>query len=80
MGAERREKSYLSNTAAFVSCVFRRVKDQYTLLHDSPLLEKACVRQVVLDDTGGVRWTVYRTPTRSPLSASMFRQRVSVYP
>ena len=41
--------SYLSNTASFVLCVFRRVKDHRHLLHYSPRLKKACVRQVVLD-------------------------------
>ena len=35
--------------ASFVLCVFRRVKDHRKLLHYSPLLKKARVRQVVLD-------------------------------
>ena len=39
----------LSNAASFVLCVFRRVKDHHNLLHSSPLWEKTCVRQVVLD-------------------------------
>ena len=39
-----------SSTAPFsVVCVFRRVTDHHNLLHDSSLLKKACVRQVVLD-------------------------------
>ena len=41
---------YVSNAASFVLCVFRRVKDHHILLHDSPLLKKTCVRQVVLDE------------------------------
>ena len=41
---------YLSNTASFVLCVFRRVKDHHNLLHHSPPLKKACARQVVLDE------------------------------
>ena len=40
---------YLSSAASFVLCVFRRVKDHHSLLHHSPLLKKACVRQVVSD-------------------------------
>ena len=31
---------YLSNTACFVWCVFRLVKDHHSLLHYSPLLKK----------------------------------------
>ena len=41
---------YLSNTASFVLCVLCRVRDGRTLLHDSPSLKNACVRQVVLDE------------------------------
>ena len=40
---------YSSNAASFVSCVFRRVKAQNTLLYDLPRLKKTCVRQIVLD-------------------------------
>ena len=40
---------YLSNTASFGLCAFCRVKDHRKLLHDSPLLRKSCVRQVVSD-------------------------------
>ena len=32
------------------ACVFRRVKDHQNLQYYSPLLKKACVRQVVLDN------------------------------
>ena len=32
-----------------VLCVFRRVKGHHTLLQDSPLLKKTCLRQVALD-------------------------------
>ena len=39
----------LSNTAAFVVCLLRRVKDHHILLHYSPHLKKLCLRQVVLD-------------------------------
>ena len=39
---------YFSNTASFVSCEFRRVKDHHSLLHDSSLLKNTCVRRVVL--------------------------------
>ena len=39
---------YLSNTASFVLCVVRCVKDHYKLLDDCQLLKKSCVRQVVL--------------------------------
>ena len=35
--------------ASFVLCMFRRVEDHHNLLHESPLWEKACVRQVALD-------------------------------
>ena len=42
-------KRYLSNRASFGLCVFCRVKDHHNLLHYSPLLKKASVRQVVLD-------------------------------
>ena len=38
-----------SNTASFVVCVVCRVKDHHYLLHHSPRLKEACVRQVVLD-------------------------------
>ena len=42
--------SYLSDTASFVSCVFRRrVKGHHDLLHYSQLLKKTGIRQVVLD-------------------------------
>ena len=40
-------QSYLSNTASFVLCVFRRVKDLHDLLHCSPLSKNTCVRRVV---------------------------------
>ena len=40
---------YLSKAASFVSCAFLPVKDHHDLPHASPLLKKACVRQVVLD-------------------------------
>ena len=45
---------YLANAtcliqASLVSCVLRRVKDQYNLLYHSPRLKNTCVRQVVLD-------------------------------
>ena len=40
---------YLSNTASFVSCVFRRVKDHHTLPDYSSLLKKTCLRQVTFD-------------------------------
>ena len=39
----------LSNTASFVLCVFRRVKDHCNLLYYSSLLKNTCIRQVVLD-------------------------------
>ena len=40
---------YLLNTASFVLCVSRRVKDHHNLLHTySPLLKKICKRQAVL--------------------------------
>ena len=39
----------LSNTASFVSCVFRRAKDRHNSLQHSPLMKQVCVRQVVLD-------------------------------
>ena len=35
--------------ASFVLCVCFRVKGHRNLLHDSPVLKKTCVRQVVLD-------------------------------
>ena len=41
--------SCLSNAASFVLCVVRHVEDHHNLLHDSPLLKKTCVGQVVLD-------------------------------
>ena len=41
-------EGYPSNTASFVLCAFRRVKD-HSLLHCSPLWKRPCVRQVVLD-------------------------------
>ena len=41
---------YLSNTASFVLCVFRRVKDHHDSLHSSPLLKKARVRQLLVDE------------------------------
>ena len=41
---------YLSDTASFVSCMFRRVKDHHDLLYYSPLLKKARARQVELDE------------------------------
>ena len=31
---------YLSNTAAFVSCVVYSLDDSHSLLHDSPLLKR----------------------------------------
>ena len=46
---------YLSNATClmrpclFVFCVVCRAKDHRNSLHDSPILKKACVRQVVLD-------------------------------
>ena len=41
---------HLSNTASFVLCVFRRVKDHHILKHYSRRLKKTCaIRQVVLD-------------------------------
>ena len=40
---------YLSNTASFVLCVFRRVKGHGNLLHYSLRLKKTCARQVVSD-------------------------------
>ena len=56
-------KRNLSNTASFVFCVVRRVKNPHNLLHYSPLLKKACVRQVALDkwfplNHGGLWWPV----------------------
>ena len=39
----------MSTTASYVSCAFRPVKDHHNVLRSSPLLKKACVRQVVLD-------------------------------
>ena len=39
----------LPEAASFVLCVPRRVKDHHNLLHESPHLKKACVRQVALD-------------------------------
>ena len=39
----------LSNTASFVLCVFRGVKDHHNLQPYVPLLRKTCVRQVVSD-------------------------------
>ena len=39
----------MSNTASFVFCVFRRFKDHDNLREYSPLLKKACVRQIELD-------------------------------
>ena len=47
---------YLSNTASFVLCVFRRVKEHHNLLHDSTRLKKTCVRQVVLDKWFPLKW------------------------
>ena len=49
LGRRYLSRRYLSNTASFVLCVFRRVKDHQNLLHCSPLLKNACARQVVLD-------------------------------
>ena len=40
--------THLSNTASFVLCVLRRVKDPRHLLDKSSRLKKACVGQVVL--------------------------------
>ena len=45
---------YLSNATCQIRphlfyVFFGRVKDHHNLLHYSPLLKKACVRQVVLD-------------------------------
>ena len=41
---------YLSDSASFVVlCIVHRVKGHHDLLHDSPLLKKACVRQVYYD-------------------------------
>ena len=40
---------YSSNTASFVVCVFRDVKDHHNLPHYSPRSKNTCVRQVVLD-------------------------------
>ena len=40
---------YSSNAASFVSCAVYRVKDDRDVLHSSPRLKRACVRQVVLD-------------------------------
>ena len=40
--------THLSNTASFVLCVLRRVKDHRHLLDKSSRLKKACVGQVVL--------------------------------
>ena len=40
---------YLLYTASLFLCVVRRVKEHHKVLHDSPLLKKTCVRQVVLD-------------------------------
>ena len=40
---------YLSNAATLVLCVVCSVRDHPNSLHCSPLLKKACVRQVVLD-------------------------------
>ena len=37
---------YLCNTASFVVCVFRRVKERHNVLHYSPLLKYTRVRQV----------------------------------
>ena len=42
-------QDYLSNTASFVLCVFRRVKDHLNLLYYSPRLKNTCVRQVAVD-------------------------------
>ena len=39
----------LSNPASFALFVFRHVKDHRNSLQSSPLLKKACARQVVLD-------------------------------
>ena len=38
--------NYVSNTASFVLCVFRRVKDHHNSLHYSQLLKKSCARRV----------------------------------
>ena len=55
---------HLSNTASFVLCVLRRVKDHHKLQHDAPLLEKTCVRQVVLDKWCAFIYMLYEELTR----------------
>ena len=44
--------------ASFVLCIFRSVKAQRNLLHDSSLLKNTCVRQVVFDR----RFSLVRSP------------------
>ena len=52
-------QSYLPNTAPFVVCVFRRVKEHHHVLHSSPLFRTPCVRQVVLDKWFPMIHTIY---------------------
>ena len=47
--------------ASFVLRALRRVKDHHTVLHDSPLLKKTCVRQTVLD-----KWFPLKGPECGP--------------
>ena len=45
----RRVERYVSNTASFVLCAARRVKDHHHMPNNSPRLKNICVRQVVID-------------------------------